>query len=100
FIYMANDSIVRETVRSHAAFHSDAVKLWYIMPPQPPDTSRVQALVRAAAEEAHRHHLRFIVHATGLWEAKDALRAGVDVLVHSVFDRPVDDEFLQLARSN
>ena len=100
FIYMANDSIVRETVRSHAAFHSDAVKLWYIMPPQPPDTSRVQALVRAAGEEAHRHHLRFIVHATGLWEAKDALRAGADVLVHSVFDRPVDDEFLQLARSN
>jgi imidazolonepropionase-like amidohydrolase len=100
FIYMANDSIVRETVRSHAAFHSDAVKLWYIMPPQPPDTSRVQALVRAAAEEAHRHHLRFIVHATGLWEAKDALRAGADVLVHSVFDRPVDEEFLELARSN
>jgi imidazolonepropionase-like amidohydrolase len=100
FIYMANDSIVRETVRTHAAFRSDAVKLWYIMPPQPPDTARVQALVRAAAEEAHRHHLRFIVHATGLWEAKDALQAGADVLVHSVFDRPVDDEFLELARSH
>jgi imidazolonepropionase-like amidohydrolase len=100
FIYMANDSIVRETVRTHAAFRSDAVKLWYIMPPQPPDTARVQALVRAAADESHRHHLRFIVHATGLWEAKDALQAGADVLVHSVFDRPVDDEFLKLARSH
>ncbi|HEY7637719.1 MAG TPA: amidohydrolase family protein [Gemmatimonadales bacterium] len=100
FVYLANDSIVRETVRSHAAFKTDAVKLWYIMPPQPPDTARVQALVRAAAEETHRLHLRFIVHATGLWEAKDALRAGADVLVHSVFDRPVDDEFLELARSH
>ncbi len=99
FIYMANDSIVRETVRTHAAFKSDAVKLWYIMPPQPPDTARIQTLVRAAAEESHKQHLRFIVHATGLWEAKDALRAGADVLVHSVFDRPVDEEFLQLARS-
>jgi imidazolonepropionase-like amidohydrolase len=100
FIYMANDSIVRETVRSHAAFKSDAVKLWYIMPPQPPDTARIQKLVRAAAEESHNHHLRFIVHATGLWEAKDAIRAGADVLVHSVFDKPVDDEFLDLARSH
>jgi imidazolonepropionase-like amidohydrolase len=100
FIYMANDSIVRETVRTHAAFRSDAVKLWYIMPPQPPDTVRIQALVRTAADEAHKHHLRFIVHATGLWEAKDAIRAGADVLVHSVFDKPVDDEFLELARSH
>jgi imidazolonepropionase-like amidohydrolase len=37
---------------------------------------------------------------TGLWEAKDAIRAGADVLVHSVSDRPVDDEFLALARSH
>ncbi len=100
FIYMANDSIVRETIRTHAAFHSDAVKLWYIMPPEPPDTARIQGLVRVIGEESHRQHLPFIVHATGLWEAKDAIRAGADVLVHSVFDKPVDDEFLELARSH
>ena len=40
------------------------------------------------------------MHATGLWEAKDAIRAGADVLVHSVSDKPVDDEFLELARSH
>jgi len=100
FIFMANDSVVRETIRTHAAFHSDAVKLWYIMPSQPPDTARMQALVRVAADESHRQHLPFIVHATGLWEAKDAIQAGADVLVHSVFDKPVDDEFLELARSH
>jgi imidazolonepropionase-like amidohydrolase len=100
FIYMASDSVVRDAIRTHAAFKSDAVKLWYVMPPQPPDTARIQALVRVAADETHRHGLRFIVHATGLWEAKDAMRAGADVLVHSVFDRPVDDEFLELARSH
>ena len=100
FIFMANDSIVRAAVQAHAAFHSDAVKLWYIMPPEPPDTARMQALVRVAAEESHRQPLPFIVHATGLWEAKDAIRAGADVLVHSVFDKPVDDEFLELARSH
>jgi imidazolonepropionase-like amidohydrolase len=97
-IYMANDSIVRETVRSHAAFGSDAVKLWYIMPPQPPDTARAQALVRAAGDEARKQGLPLIVHATGLWEAKDAIRAGARVLVHSVFDTAVDEEFVSLAR--
>jgi len=100
FVYMASDSLVRAAVRSHAAFASDAVKVWYIMPPQPPDTARIQALVRAAADEAKAHGLPLIVHATGLWEAKDAIRAGARVLVHSVFDRPVDEEFIALAREN
>ncbi len=100
FIYMANDSVVREAVRSHAAFKSDAVKIWYIMPPQPPDTVRIQMLVRAAADEARLRGLPLIVHATGLWEAKDAIRAGARVLVHSVFESPVDDEFIALARDN
>jgi imidazolonepropionase-like amidohydrolase len=100
FIYMASDSVVRDAVRAHAAFKTDAIKIWYIMPPEPPDTAWVQALVRATVQEAHRLGLRVIVHATGLWEAKDAIRAGADVLVHSVSDRPVDDEFLELARSH
>ncbi|HEU5171702.1 MAG TPA: hypothetical protein VFU46_14235, partial [Gemmatimonadales bacterium] len=38
-IHMTSDSVVRAVVREHAAFGSDAVKLWYIMPPQPPDTA-------------------------------------------------------------
>ena len=45
---MASDSVVREAVRAHADLRdSDAIKIWYIMPPEPPDTARVQALVRA-----------------------------------------------------
>jgi imidazolonepropionase-like amidohydrolase len=96
-VYMADDSVVRAAVRADAAFHSDAVKLWYIMPPEPPDTARIQALVRVAAEEARAQHLPLIVHATGLWEAKDAIRAGARVLVHSVFESPIDSEFIALA---
>lgn len=98
FIYMADEEAVRRGSRYLAAFGSDAVKVWYIMPPQPPDTSRVQALVRAAVAESSARGRPLIVHATGLWEAKDAVRAGARVLVHSVFEGPVDDEFLRLAR--
>jgi imidazolonepropionase-like amidohydrolase len=100
FIYMADDSTVRAAVRAAAAFRSDAVKIWYLMPPQPPDTARIQGLVRVAVEEATARHLPVIVHATGLWEAKDAIQAGARVLVHSVFESQVDSEFITLAREH
>lgn len=99
-IHMSSDSVVRETVRAHAAFGSDAVKVWYIMPPAPPDTGAMQELVRAAGDEARKHGLPLLVHATGLWEAKDAIRAGARVLVHSVFEQDVDEEFVALARES
>jgi hypothetical protein len=55
--------------------------------------------VRAAAGEAHAAGVRLAVHATELVVAKASLRAGADLLVHSVVDAPVDDEFIALARS-
>lgn len=98
FIFMTDETTVRDAVRAHQAWGTAAIKLWYIMPPQPPDTARMSALVQAAGNEARKVGLPFIVHATGLWEAKDALRAGARVLVHSVWSGPVDEEFLTLAR--
>jgi imidazolonepropionase-like amidohydrolase len=98
FIFMADEATVRAAVRAHKAWGTAAIKLWYIMPPQPPDTAHMAALVQAAGDEARKVGLPFIVHATGLWEAKDALRAGARVLVHSVWSGPVDEEFLTLAR--
>src|SRR5437867_3683790 len=98
FIYMADDAGVRQAVRAHKAWGAAAMKVWHVMPRQPPDTGRVSALVAAAGDEARKVGLPLIVHATGLWEAKDALRAGARVLVHSVWSAPVDDEFLALAR--
>ncbi|HYL20133.1 MAG TPA: amidohydrolase family protein [Gemmatimonadales bacterium] len=98
FIYMADEATVRQAVRAHKAWGASAIKVWYIMPPQPPDTARVSALVHAAGDEARKVGLPLIVHATGLWEAKDALRAGARVLVHSVWSAPVDDEFIALAQ--
>ena len=98
FIYMADEATVRAAVRAHKAWGAAAIKVWYIMPPQPPDTARVSALVHAAGDEARKVGLPLIVHATGLWEAKDAVRAGARVLVHSVWSSPVDDEFLTLAQ--
>jgi imidazolonepropionase-like amidohydrolase len=96
-LYVGTDSAARAAVRAHVARGTDAVKVWYIVRAGA-DTTQLKAVVHAAGDEAHRLGVRLIVHATGLWEAKDALRAGADVLVHSVFDQPVDDEFVALAR--
>jgi imidazolonepropionase-like amidohydrolase len=51
-------------------------------------------LYRAIIDEAHKHNLRVVVHATGLDDAKDLVRAGVDGFAHMVSD--IDDELLRL----
>ncbi|MFW5921547.1 MAG: amidohydrolase family protein, partial [Polyangiales bacterium] len=100
FVFMEDETSVRETVRSHEALGSDAIKVWYIVRGDASDAERARfrELVQVAGEEADRVGLPLIVHATGLEQGKQALRAGAEVLVHSVFDAPVDDAFLQLAR--
>ncbi|MDH4044979.1 MAG: amidohydrolase family protein, partial [Gemmatimonadota bacterium] len=99
FIHMTDEATVRDAVRAHAAWGAAAIKVWYIMPPQPPDTATMARLLMAVSDEARQAGLPLIVHATGLAGAKDAVRAGAHLLVHSVTSDPVDDEFLDLARA-
>ncbi len=77
----------------------DYIKVWFIHQPGD-DLAAQEAIVRAAAEAAHAAGLRLAVHATELMVAKSALRAGADMLVHSVIDEPVDEEFIVLAREH
>jgi imidazolonepropionase-like amidohydrolase len=56
----------------------------------------MDAVLERIGEEARAVGLDLIVHATSLREAKVALRAGASMLVHSVGDQPVDEEFLGL----
>jgi len=95
FIFLRDEAAAREGVRYLAGEGTAAVKVWFIPDKPVPD---LEPLVAAAGDEARRHHLPLIVHATGLAEAKAALRAGARLLVHSVWDLPVDQEFLDLAK--
>jgi imidazolonepropionase-like amidohydrolase len=61
---------------------------------------RARALLDVAGEEAKRVGLPLIVHATQLQRAKEALRAGATLLVHSVAPDSIDDEFVSLAKAN
>jgi len=85
----------RAGVRYIAANRSDAVKVWFISPSEDM-RGEIDARVEAVADEARNYGIPLLVHATSLREAKVAVRAGARVLVHSVQDAPVDDEFVQM----
>lgn len=78
---------------------ADYVKVWFIHQPGD-DLAAQEAIVKAAGDAAHEAGKRLAVHATELTVAKAALRAGADFLVHGVYDAPVDEEFLRLAKKN
>jgi imidazolonepropionase-like amidohydrolase len=99
FLYLKDADAARTGVRYLAASGAGAIKLWYIqVNDRNPD--EVFAAVRAGGEEAQKHGLPLIAHATELATAKAALRAGTKLLVHSVWDVPIDDEFLDLVKKN
>jgi imidazolonepropionase-like amidohydrolase len=97
FIHLADEKAARAGVGYLASHGADAVKIWYIAGDAGEFEGR-SAAVKAAGEEAGRRRLPLIVHATELREAKTALEAGARLLVHSVWDQPVDEEFLRLAK--
>ena len=99
FIYLKDADAARAGVRYLAAHGADAVKVWYVVSKERPVEASAEAVL-AAGEEARKAGLPLIVHATGLAEAKVALRAGARLLVHGVVDLPIDEEFLSLARKN
>ena len=99
FMLLKDAESAKSEVSYLASRGAQAVKVWYIVNKDLPVEASEPA-VRVAGEEAARVHLPLIVHATGLAEAKAALRSGAKMLVHSVDDAPVDSEFLELAKKN
>ena len=87
----------RDFVRKLAAQNPDLVKIWYIVDKEHPVDS-FRPIVRATVEESHAHKLRVAVHATELETARAAVQEGVDILVHSVTDKLVDDRFVRLLK--
>ena len=88
-VLMKDDSTVRAAVRDHHRRGAGAIKVWYI---ELPDSMRkhARAMLAAAADETRKVGLRLLVHATEADRAQEAVEAGAAVLVHGVFNSPVD----------
>lgn len=99
FLPMSTPADVRASVAKLKAMGASAVKVWYLAP-RAERREELDARMMDVGAAATAAGLDLIVHATSLREAKVALRAGAVLLVHSVEDELVDDEFLQLLAAN
>src|SRR5439155_194605 len=52
----------------------------------------------AVIAEAHAHHMMVHAHAIAMADQKSVVRAGADVLVHTVQNEKLDDELIALLR--
>lgn len=87
----------RALVRREAQYQTDFVKLWWIVTKDHPAAAFVP-VAHAAVAESRARTLRVAIHALELETARFAAEAGTDVLVHSVFDKDVDDAFVALLK--
>jgi imidazolonepropionase-like amidohydrolase len=87
-------------IRKIAALKIGEVKFWVdnrdntrgIMKKTPPE------VYSALIAEAHRHGMIVHAHATNLQDQKGVVKAGVDVLVHTVANEKIDDELAAILR--
>lgn len=96
--WVTTEAEVRKDVQEMAAKKVDIFKIW-VDDRDHTVTKLSPELYRAAIDEAHKHHLRTIAHIYYLEDAKGVLRAGIDAFAHSVRDKDIDDEFLQMMKA-
>lgn len=87
----------RRAVRGMAAHGLQHVKIWVddrrgTYPKMPPE------VYNAVIDEAHSHRMLVHAHAIALADQKAVVRAGADVLVHTVANENIDDELIALIR--
>ena len=95
---ITGDADAREVVKQVTALNIPIIKVWVTNRggTQPKTTPEAY---RALIDEAHKHNIRVVAHATdGLADAKDLARAGLDGYIHGVLD--ADAEFAALAKKN
>lgn len=100
FLHMADVPTTRDGARYLVASGTDAIKVWFLADQEEAESEGYLDALMAAGEEARAADIPLIVHATGLWQAKQAIRAGARLLVHGVFADEVDEEFIALMRES
>ena len=78
-------------------YKPDFIKIWYIADNANPPKKNFP-LVKYIADQTHKNSLKLTVHATELLTAQLAVEAGADILVHSVSDEVIPDEFVKILK--
>ncbi|MBI2148975.1 MAG: amidohydrolase family protein [Acidobacteria bacterium] len=95
---VTNENEARQAAAELAARKVDAIKIWVDdnlgkVPKLKP------AMYRAVIDEAHKANIRVFSHVFALADAKDLVKSGLDGVAHSIRDREVDDEFVNLMKA-
>lgn len=88
----------RAMVRKQLPYQPDFIKIWYIVR-RGENAATNYDIIQATIDESHKNGLKVAVHATQLNTAKLAVKAGADILVHSV-DEPIDQAFIRQLQQN
>ena len=92
----------RASVQELRALGSNLVKVW--VDDRGGSVPKVEPnVLRAIVDEAHANGMRVVTHVgttSALADAKDIILAGVDGFAHTVRDRDVDEEYLELVREH
>lgn len=93
-VQLDSEETAVKMVQYMSALGSTGIKFWMLRA----DDEEYMNRVEAAAEEIEKYDNQMIAHATTLKQAKAAIRNGAKLLVHSVQDQEVDEEFIELAK--
>ena len=85
----------RKAVQELAARKVDIVKIW-VDDRNGKYKKLTPEIYGAIIDEAHRRGLRVTAHLFSLEDAKELIRAGVDVFAHGVRDKDIDDELVAM----
>lgn len=91
---LGSEEEARRQVQRLVPYRPTFVKIVFMPRADPDDLAARTTILRAAIAAVHEARLRAAVHATTLDAAAAAVAAGADILVHSVADRDVTDDFV------
>ena len=86
----------RELVRKCVEMRPAFVKFWFIH--QEDRFEEDSKIMEAGMDECKKLGARIAVHATELETARRSVQYGADILVHSVFNEDIDEDFVQLLK--
>jgi imidazolonepropionase-like amidohydrolase len=95
----ANEAVA--AVRAIAAKKITQIKIWVDERDATRGTHKKMSpeIYSAIIQEAHKHGIIVHAHVTRLEDQKAVVQAGVDVIVHTVQNRKIDDEFVALLKA-
>lgn len=96
--WVTTEDAARQAVRTEVARNVGIVKIW-VDDRDGKYEKLSPALYRAVIDEAHQRGVKVAAHIFALEDAKELLRAGIDIFAHGVRDRDIDDEFVALLKA-